>query len=502
MPRRPTGSVPAPTAVAVVQPAQLDQNAGGGAVRPLAAATGSAGSAVAADAADAAIAAGAAAADVVSGQAAFDPLTGLPSRAMFMDRLQAVLAHGDQISAVMFIDLDDFKNVNDGHGHRVGDEVLIETGRRLAEVVRPFDTVTRLGGDEFVVLCAGLAAEADASRVASRLLAAISAPIVVGTDEVVVTSSVGISFVRSGLSNAEAALHEADSAMYRAKARGKNQIEVFDDVLRETANNRLSTEALLRRALDENLFRLHYQPIYELATGDLTGVESLVRLEDPDQGLLSPARFIDVAEQSGLIVPIGAWVLEESCRQLAAWRRAGVVGQGVRVAVNLSARQVSRSDLLKTVSRVLDCAGLDADDLSLELTESIFMDADSAHVRQLEELRSMGVTIEIDDFGTGYSSLAYLKRLPVGVVKVDQSFVAGMLTSVADHGIVNSIIGLGQALGLTTIAEGVETAEQLDALWVLGCDQVQGYHLGRPCPPVRPPLAVTDWGEQPAAEAV
>ena len=289
--------------------------------------------------------------------------------------------------------------------------------------------------------------------------------------------------------------------MYRAKARGKNQVEVYDDALRESAKWRTSIEALLRRALDDGLFRVHYQPIYELATGDLAGVESLVRLEDPEQGLLSPARFIDVAEQSGLIVPIGAWVLRESCRQLAAWRAAGDVREGVRVAVNLSARQVSRSDLLKTVSSALADAGLAPTTLSLELTESIFMDADSAHVRQLDELRAMGVTIEIDDFGTGYSSLAYLKRLPVGVVKVDQSFVAGMLTSGADHGIVASIVGLGQALGLTTIAEGVETGEQLYALWVLGCDQAQGYHLGRPSPPTRPPLAITDWGEDTVAAA-
>jgi diguanylate cyclase (GGDEF)-like protein len=431
---------------------------------------------------------------------AADSLARLPGRAALLERLDELLAYEGGTAAVVFIDLDDFKDIVEGHGNRVADEVLAETARRLADVVRPLDTVGRLGGDEFVILCTGLATQGDAARVAGRLLTAIAAPIAAGNDEVVVTASIGISFATAGVNRADDVLHEADSAMYRAKARGKNQIDMFDDVLRETANQRMSVEALLRRALDENLFRLHYQPIYELATGDLMGIESLIRLEDPDQGLLSPAIFIDIAEQSGLIVPIGAWVLSESCRQLAQWKAAGDVCPQVRIAVNLSARQVSRSDLLKTVSSALTDAGLQPHDLSLELTESIFMDADSAHVRQLEALRSMGVTIEIDDFGTGYSSLAYLKRLPVGVVKVDQSFVAGMLTSAADYGIVNSIIGLGQALGLTTIAEGVETAEQLDALWVLGCDQVQGYHLGRPCPPLRPPLAVTDWGE-PGAQA-
>jgi diguanylate cyclase (GGDEF)-like protein len=431
---------------------------------------------------------------------AADSLTGLPGRAALLERLDELLSDDAGTAAVVFIDLDDFKDIVEGHGYRVADEVLAETGRRLVEVVRPHDIVGRLGGDEFVVLCAGLATHADAARVAGRLLSAIASPMAVGDEEVVVTASIGISFAATGVSDADSVLHEADSAMYRAKARGKNQFDVFDDVLRETANQRISIETLLRRALDENLFRLHYQPIYEISTGNLTGIESLIRLEDPDQGLLSPAVFIDVAEQSGLIVPIGAWVLRESCRQLAQWKAAGDVSPNVRVAVNLSARQVSRSDLLKTVCSAVSDAGLQPHELSLELTESIFMDADSAHVRQLEALRSMGVTVEIDDFGTGYSSLAYLKRLPVGVVKVDQSFVAGMLTSVADYGIVNSIIGLGQALGLITIAEGVETAEQLDALWVLGCDQVQGYHLGRPCPPLRPPLAVTDWGE-PGIEA-
>ena len=429
--------------------------------------------------------------------AAHDPLTGLPNRAMLMERLSAALARATRASstvAVMFIDLDDFKDVNDSHGHHMGDEVLVETGRRLLAVVRPFDTVTRLGGDEFVVVCSDLASQADAMGIANRVLASVSKPMVVDDREVLVTSSIGIA-ISGSATTAEAMLHEADSAMYRAKARGKNQVEIFDDALRTTVSHRAAVESLLRRALHDNLFRVYYQPIYELATGELVGIESLLRLDDPEQGLLSPARFIEVAELSGLIVPIGAWVLRESCRQLAEWRACGHVAGSVRVAVNLSARQVSRSDLLKTVCRSLDDAGIEPTALSLELTESIFMDADAAHVRQLEELRSMGVTIEIDDFGTGYSSLGYLKRLPVGVVKVDQSFVAGMVNSPADYGIVSSVIGLGQALGLTTIAEGVETAEQLDALWVLGCDQAQGYHLGRPSPPANPPLALTDWGE-------
>ncbi len=438
-----------------------------------------------------------------AGTEAVDPLTGLPGRSMLAERLSAVLARATRTPstvAVMFIDLDDLKDVNANLGHHVGDEVLTKTARRLLNAVRPFDTVTRLGGDEFVVICSDLASQADATNVANRVLDALARPISVGAEEVVVTSSIGIAVAGEG-ATVEAMLHDADSAMHRAKAHGKNQIEMFDEELRTAVSERAAVELLLHKAIRDELFEAHYQPIYELSSGRLVAVESLLRLRDPERGLLSPANFIDVAELSGLIVPIGAWVLEESCRQLAVWRAAGVVNNDVRVAVNLSARQVYRSDLVKTVCRALDGAAIEPAALSLELTESIFMDADSAHVRQLEELREMGITIEIDDFGTGYSSLGYLKRLPVSVVKVDQSFVAGMLSNSADYGIVSSVIGLGQALGIITIAEGVETAEQLDALWVLGCDQAQGYHLGRPAPPSQPPLALTDWGEPSADDA-
>ncbi|MEO6715102.1 MAG: EAL domain-containing protein [Mycobacteriales bacterium] len=437
-------------------------------------------------------------------QAMHDPLTGLPNRALFMDRLRLMLARGARsptLTGVIFIDLDDFKDINDGHGHKVGDEVLVETARRLMDVVRPFDTVTRLGGDEFVILCVDLATQLDATGIATRLLEAIAQPIALGDDEVGVTSSIGIALAKDDSVSADAVLHEADSAMYRAKTRGKNQIEIFDDHARSSIVTRVRIEALLRQGLRDSLFVLHYQPIYDLATGELVAVESLLRLQDPHGDLLPPASFIGVAEHSGLIVPIGAWVLEESCRQLAQWRRDCVVSESVRVAVNLSVRQVARSDLVKTVRRAIAESGLGPSSLSLELTESILMEADSAHVRQLEELRAMGVVLEIDDFGTGYSSLTYLKRLPVSVIKIDRSFVAGLLTNAADRGIVLSVIGLGQALGLTTIAEGVENAEQLDALWVLGCDQAQGFYLGRPRPSHVAPPAATDWGDGPGLDA-
>ncbi|MDQ1700759.1 MAG: hypothetical protein QOF57_11, partial [Frankiaceae bacterium] len=314
-------------------------------------------------------------------QAMHDPLTGLPNRVLFMDRLRLMISRGARtstVTAVMFIDLDDFKDVNDGHGHKVGDAVLIEIARRLTEVVRPFDTVTRLGGDEFVILCLDLPSVSDAAGIASRLLRAIAHPVVVGQDdEVVVTSSIGIALATDDSASAEVVLHEADSAMYRAKSRGKNEVEIFDDSVRSSVSLRIRTEALLRQGLRDELFRVHYQPIYDLATGELVAVESLVRVDLGDGQLLPPGQFIDVAEHSGLIIPIGAWVLGESCRQLAEWRRDGIVAPSVRVAVNLSVRQVARSDLFKTVNRALAESGLEPSALSLELTESILMEADS-----------------------------------------------------------------------------------------------------------------------------
>jgi diguanylate cyclase (GGDEF)-like protein/PAS domain S-box-containing protein len=416
-------------------------------------------------------------------QAMHDPLTGLPNRTLLMDRLRQVLARADrhpELTAVLFIDLDGFKDVNDSLGHDVGDEVLREVGRRLQGNIRPLDTVARLGGDEFVVLCQDLAGEQNVVEISERLAGALAEPVAVGTFEVVVTASVGIALANGRVPAPEDLLREADAAMYGAKTRGKNRCEIFDAGLQARAVDRIAIASALRRGLRDDRFVLHFQPVVDICTGDTVAVESLVRLDDPDRGLLAPGTFIQVAEDSGLIVPIGTSVLEQACRELAAWRASGAAGPGLRTAVNLSARQATRPDLAETIEHALAEAGLEPSALTLELTETVLMEADAATLRQLERIRELGVGLGIDDFGTGYSSLTYLKRLPVSFVKIDRSFVAGLITDPSDREIVTAVIRLGQALGLTTIAEGVEEPAQFDALRQLGCDQAQGFLLGRP----------------------
>ncbi|MBB5897046.1 EAL domain-containing protein [Kutzneria kofuensis] len=418
-------------------------------------------------------------------QALHDPLTGLPNRTLLMDRLRQVLARADrhpELTAVLFIDLDGFKDVNDSLGHDVGDEVLTEVGRRLQDNIRPLDTVARLGGDEFVVLCQDLATEQNVVEISERLAGVLSEPVVVGTFEVVVTASVGIALANGHNPAPEDLLREADAAMYGAKTRGKNRCEIFDAGLQERAVDRIAIASALRQGLRDDRFVLHFQPVVDMDTGDTVAVESLVRLDDPDRGLLAPDTFIQVAEDSGLIVPIGTSVLEQACRQLVTWRKTGAAPAGLRTAVNLSARQANRPDLAATIERALAETGLEPSGLTLELTETVLMEADAATLRQLERIRELGVGLGIDDFGTGYSSLTYLKRLPVSFVKIDRSFVAGLVTDPSDREIVTAVIRLGQALGLTTIAEGVEEPAQFEMLRALGCDQAQGYLLGRPKP--------------------
>ncbi|CAM3954042.1 EAL domain-containing protein [Kibdelosporangium persicum] len=418
-------------------------------------------------------------------QALHDSLTGLPNRALLMDRLKQVLARADRhptLTAVMFLDLDGFKDINDSLGHDIGDQVLREIAHRISAQVRPSDTVARLGGDEFVVLCSDLRTEQNAVEIAERLTAAVGRPVALPgyAVEVEVTASIGIALSDNDSLTPEDMLRNADAAMYGAKTQGKNRWEIFDENRRARAVDRVAVAATLRQALRDDRFVLHFQPVIDLGTGKAVAVESLVRLDDPHYGLLPPAAFIQVAEDSGLIVPIGTYVLQEACRRLAAWRAAGIVPPDFRAAVNLSARQATQPDLAKTVGRALARAGIEPAALALELTETVLMDADTSTLRQFEELREMGVELGIDDFGTGYSSLSYLKRLPVSIIKVDRSFVAGLVTDPSDREIVTAVIRLGQALGLTTIAEGVEDAEQFSMLQELGCDQAQGYLLGRP----------------------
>ncbi|GAB3882372.1 hypothetical protein GCM10029964_040020 [Kibdelosporangium lantanae] len=411
-------------------------------------------------------------------QALHDSLTGLPNRALLMDRLRQVLARSARyptLTAVVFIDLDGFKDINDSLGHDIGDQVLREIGGRIEHHVRPSDTVARLGGDEFVVLCTDLRVEQNIVEICERLTEALAKPAIVGGFEVEVTASIGIALSDGGSSvTPEEMLRNADAAMYGAKTQGKNRWEIYDESRRARAVDRVAISSSLRQALRDERFVLHFQPVVELETGLPVAVESLVRLDDPGRGLLPPSAFIQVAEESGLIVPIGTYVLEQACLQLAEWRATGAVTPDLRAAVNLSARQATQPDLARTVERALAQANLEPTALALELTETVLMEAEPSTLRQLEEIREMGVGLGIDDFGTGYSSLSYLKRLPFSIIKVDRSFVAGLVTDPSDREIVTAVIRLGQALGLTTIAEGVEDVAQFTLLRELGCDQAQG----------------------------
>jgi len=384
------------------------------------------------------------------------------------------------LTGVLFADLDGFKMVNDSLGHDGGDQVLREVARRLHSAIHSSDTVARLGGDEFVVLCRDVPNAAYLAELTRRLAQALSAPIIIDAREVVISASIGIALSDTANQDAENLMRDADTAMHRAKALGKDGYEIFEESLRTYALDRARVEQALRQGLRDDQFVLHFEPIIDLMTEEAVTVESLVRLNHPQDGLWAPAKFISVAEDSGLIVPIGAWVLQEACRRLAQWRARDSASRTLHIAVNLSARQAARPELVDTVTRALADAGLEPQALALELTESVLMEADIGMLRNLERIRDMGVQLGIDDFGTGYSSLVYLKRLPVSFIKIDQSFVSGLTHDPSDLEIVTAVIRLGQALGLTTIAEGVEDDEQLELLQNLGCDQAQGYLLGRP----------------------
>ena len=416
-------------------------------------------------------------------QANHDTLTGLPNRALVLDRLDHALSRGQRHEGtvgVLFVDLDRFKVVNDTLGHSVGDEVLIRIGERLRAAMRPADTVGRLAGDEFVVVCDDME-PVDLLHVAGRVAAAIEVPLPLYGRETVITASIGIAYVEGG-GRAEDVLRDADVAMYRAKERGRSRIEVFDEAVRARLLERLETEHLLRRALDRGELRLHYQPIVRVGSGALVSFEALVRWEHPQRGLVAPDEFIPLAEDTGLIIPIGRWVLGEACAQLSAWRAASPSLRDVQMSVNLSAKQFNNPDVVATVAEALELASLPPAALTLEITESVLMEEVEATAQTLRALKALGVGLSIDDFGTGYSSLSYLKRFPVDVLKIDRSFVDGLGTDAEDHAIVNAVVSLAHALGLNVVAEGVETTCQLQELRRLGCDSAQGYLLGRPEP--------------------
>jgi len=415
--------------------------------------------------------------------ASHDGLTGLPNRSLLQDRMSQAIAHADrndQMLAILFIDLDRFKNINDSLGHNIGDTVLKAAGERLIDCVREVDTIARLGGDEFVVMLTGIDRREDITVVANKALEAIAKPFTIDSYELFFTASIGISIYPKDGEDEQALLKNADTAMYRAKEGGKNRFEFYTDVMNAASMRRLLLESQLQQALERKEFVLHYQPQADLQTGQIVGVEVLVRWLHPTMGLIPPNEFIPISEETGLILPIGEWILETACRQAMDWQATGL--PPLRIAVNLSARQFSKQDLGVTVMKILEKTGLDPALLELELTESIFMQGTEEVITILKELRKVGVRLSVDDFGTGYSSLSYLRRFPVTAVKIDQSFVSGITTDSDAAGLVRCIISMAHELRLNVIAEGVETEGQLAFLTQYMCDEVQGYYLSRPLP--------------------
>jgi diguanylate cyclase (GGDEF)-like protein len=416
-----------------------------------------------------------------------DPLTGLPNRVLLDDRLQlalALAARSHTRVGVLVCDLDRFKVVNDTLGHSAGDLVLIEAAQRMTEAVRSGDTVSRMGGDEFVVVCPDVSSEREVTAVADRLTACLRTPFAVGQAIAYTGVSIGIAMSQPFLRETpDDLVRDADIAAYRAKRRGRGRYEIFDSHLRAQATVRLSLEADLHEAVRQREFRLLYQPIRATDDGRLQGVEALLRWRHPERGTLCPADFLDIAEESGLIVPIGTWVLEEALHQTARWAAAGL-WRGRWTAVNLSTRQLADPRLASHAIDTLHRNGLDPSALHLEVTESVLADDDPGAITALEQLNAHGVRIAIDDFGTGYSSLAYLRRIPVDTIKIDRSFIANIDRSGQDATIVTAIIAMAHALDLDVIAEGVERPEQRDVLRRLGCDAMQGFLLARPLNPL------------------
>jgi diguanylate cyclase (GGDEF)-like protein/PAS domain S-box-containing protein len=413
-------------------------------------------------------------------QALHDPLTGLPNRALFLDRLDHALTRAKRPGsslAAYFCDVDDFKNVNDSLGHDVGDELLIALPPRLREGLRAGDTVARFGGDEFVILCEDLGSEGEAIGIAERIGEAFRLPFELDGRPHHLSVSIGVVFVRGGEASATEVLRDADAAMYRAKSAGKGRFELFDAQMRASLVARLETEADLRRALEEDELRLHYQPVAALGgAGGFVGAEALVRWQHPERGLLTPAAFIPIAEESGLIAPLGAWVLEQACRQAVTW------GGERFVSVNLSPRQLSHADVPALLTRALETTGADPASIELEITENVLMEQTAGALATLRRLKAIGVRLVLDDFGTGWSSLAYLKRFPLDGLKIDREFVAGLGGSPEDTAIVAAVLSMAEALELDVIAEGVETEAQLAWLREHRCGFAQGYLLGRPVP--------------------
>jgi diguanylate cyclase (GGDEF)-like protein len=424
----------------------------------------------------------------LSYRALHDPLTGLPNRALFLDRLNHALVRRDRLTrktAVLFLDLDGFKDVNDSLGHEAGDALLVVLAGRLQGILRPSDTVARFGGDEFTILCEGLVEEDVALEIAARVADVVAVPVTLGgVQEVVISTSVGIAFARSPADTAEGLLRDADMAMYRAKELGRARYAIFDVTLHARAARRLETVTALRRAVELHQLGLFYQPVVSLPDGRMVGTEALIRWRHPERGLLGPGEFISLAEESQLIVPIGNWVLEEACRQAVEWQKANAGARPLELSVNVSARQLTYGGLVEAIDLALSTSGIDPHLLCLEITESVLMADADFYLEAMLGLKCLDVRLAVDDFGMGYSSLAYLKRFPIDVLKIDKAFVDGLgRDDSRSAAIVGAILDLAAALELTAVAEGVETLEQASDLEAMGCPRAQGYYFARPEPP-------------------
>jgi len=420
-------------------------------------------------------------------RAFYDPLTNLPNRALFLDRLRHALRRAtrrkDFAFAVLFLDIDRFKVINDSLGHMAGDRLLVMVARRLEISLRPGDSVARLGGDEFTVLLDDIKDISDATTVAERIQKELSAPFDIGGQEIFTSSSIGIACSTTGYQRPEDVLRDADTAMYRAKAHGRARHALFDTAMHAHVLRQLQLEAELRRAVERGEMFVQYQPIVALGEGRVTGVEALARWRSTERGLVEPSEFIPVAEETGLIQPLGRWVLREACIEAMQWRSQSSAG-ACTLSVNLSSKQLSQPDLANVIDEVLRETELPAEHLQLEITESAILDHPEAAANTLRRLKQLGVRLSIDDFGTGYSSLSYLQRFPIDALKIDRSFVQHLGVDRAIDGddarIVRAIVMIGRNLGKQVIAEGVETADQLALLRDVGCDFAQGYFFAKP----------------------
>lgn len=417
----------------------------------------------------------------------YDPLTNLPNRTLFLERLAHTIRRSRRRNgypyAVFFLDLDDFKVVNDSLGHMMGDQLLVAIARRLESCLQPSEILARLGGDEFTILTEGLKNRQDVISIAQKIHRAFRAPLYLQGRDLFINVSIGIAFGNPDYAYSEELLRDADAAMYTAKASGKGRYAIFDREMHETVLMRFQLETDLRLALERQEFLVYYQPIFDLASGHLAGFEALVRWQHPDRGFLSPQEFIPLAEQTGFIVPLGWWILQEACAQVASWQKQFVCNQPLTIAVNFSEKQLKEADIVQRVKSILEQTGLEGSALKIEIVESVLMEDTEATLQILAQLRAMQVQLVIDDFGTGYSSLSYLHRFPVSVLKIDRSFVLGLERDSDNGEIIKAVASLARALKMSTIAEGIETKEQLAYIKGIGCQYGQGYFFARPLEP-------------------